>query len=41
MLRNPQEQINYWFPYINQLEKQGVVFGLQNLLNLHPRTLAG
>lgn len=41
MLRNSEEKKKYWRPYIVQLENQGVIFDLNNLLELHPRTLAG
>jgi len=41
MLRKKQEQINFWFPYLQELESVSVIFDLKNLLKLHGRTLVG
>lgn len=40
-MRREQEQFNFWFPYLEQLESVCSVHDLNNLLSLHPRTLAG
>lgn len=41
MIRKKQEQIKFWFPYIEELEKNGVVYDLKNLLQMHGRCLVG
>lgn len=41
MLRKKQEQINFWFSYIEELERACSIFDLKNLLQLHARTLLG